>query len=132
MATYNGWLIVTPPSTPWPASMEVAHIPIVAANTNPFTGQQQVQDWGATYREVSVSFPPMKQSDAQVWIDFLKSCGGISNVFKFTSAFAAAFPESLTTDGTSQPYWRLKANQSKWSVRRASIYGLTFEVREAI
>ena len=132
MSTYNGWLIVTMPTTPMPATMEAAYIPIAAANTNPFTGQQQVQSWGTQYQELSVSFPPMAQSDAQAWIAFLKSCNGIANVFLFPSAFAAAFPESLTTDGTSQPYWRLKENQSKWSVRRASIYGLTFEVREAI
>lgn len=132
MSTYNGWMIVTPPSSPMPATMEAAYIQIAAANTNPFTGQQQVQSWGAQYQELSVSFAPMTQSSAQAWIAFLKSCSGIANVFQFPSSFAGAFPESLTTDGVDQPYWRLKENQSKWSVKRASIYGLTFECREAI
>lgn len=132
MALYNGWLIVTMPTAPWPSEVEASFLPIVAVNINPFTAQQQVQDWGTTSRELSVRLPPMPQATAQDWVAFLKSCGGIANVFKFPAAFASAFPESVTTDGTNQPYWRLKENQTKWTVRRARIYGLTFEVREAI
>lgn len=129
--TYNGWPVVIMPSTPWPAGAEFAQNALVAANTNPFTGQQQTQDWQASYMEGSMSLPPMLQSQATAWVTFLKSCNGIASVFQFPAAFAANYPESLTSDGTNQRWWRLKANQNKWSIRKASIYGISFEIREA-
>jgi hypothetical protein len=131
MPTYNGWTIVTMPTTPWPAGIEVATNALVAANTNPFTAQQQFQDWNATFDELSVSLPPLTQTQAASWITFLRSCRGPMRVFQFPAGLAAAFPESLTSDGSTQRYWRLKSTQSKWSVKLAAIFGITFEVREA-
>ena len=128
----GGGALVTMPSSPWPKSLEIQSVHLAAANTNPFTGQQQTQDWGGDYMELSVSMASMSKTTAQIWITFLKSCAGIVNVFQFPSAIAAAFPESLTTDGTTQRYWRLKANEIKWSIKPGQVYtGLTFEIREA-
>jgi hypothetical protein len=131
-STYNGWPIVVMPSTPWPQGVEFATNSIVAANTNPFTGQQQTQDWQATFMEGSISLPPMKQTAATAWVTFLKQCNGVASVFQFPAALAAQYPETLTSDGTNQRWWRLKTNQSKWSIKIASIYGISFEIREAI
>jgi len=131
MSTYNGWTIVTMPSTPWPAGVEFATNDIVASSTNPFTGAQQIQDWNARYMEGSISMQPLTQAQAADWVAFLKSCRGTKNVFQFPAGLAAAFPESFTSDGTAQRYWRLKTNQTRWSIKRASIYGITFEIREA-
>lgn len=131
MPTYLGWTVITMPTDPWPASMEFATNSLVAANTNPFTGQQQIQDWNAAYMEASVSLPPLTQTQAASWVAFLKACKGVTNVFQFPAGLAAAFPESLTSDGTAQRYWRLKTNQARWSLRQAAIYGITFEIREA-
>jgi hypothetical protein len=111
--------------------LEVITNHLAAANTNPFTGQQQTQDWQNDYMELSVSMASMNQATGQAWVAFLKALSGIVNVFQFPSAVAAAFPETLTTDGTTQRVWRLKANQVKWTIKAGKIYGLTFEVREA-
>lgn len=127
----GGTLVTTMPTSPWPASLEVITNHLAAANTNPFTGQQQTQDWQNDYMELSVSMASMNQATGQAWVAFLKALSGIVNVFQFPSAVAAAFPETLTTDGTTQRVWRLKANQVKWTIKAGKIYGLTFEVREA-
>ena len=122
------------PASPWPASLEVMTNHIAAANVNPFTGQQQIQDWQANYMEISVSLPAMSQAQAQNWIAFLKALNGPVNVFAFpsgTNSIGAKYSESLM-NGASARYWRLKSNQVKWTIRRGSVYGLTFECREAI
>ena len=131
MSLYNGWTVVTMPDTPAPAAIEFARNDLVAANTNPFSGQQQVQDWQASYMEASVLMPPMPKAQAQTWIAFLVALHGMANVFTFPTALVASYPESLTTNGTTNRYWRLKSNQAKWSLKRASMYGITFEIREA-
>jgi hypothetical protein len=132
MPTYLGWTVVTMPSTPWPKSLELRDKYIAAASTNPFTGQQQVHDWAARWKELSASYPSMTQSQAANWVTFLESCNGIMNVFQFPSAVCAAFPESLTSDGTTPRYWRLKSNESGWGIKVGSIYSFTFECREAL
>jgi len=132
MSTYNGWLIVTMPSAPVPASAEGSYNPNVAANTNPFNDQQQVQDWGSQHQEIAVTLPPLTQTQAASWVAFLKACRGASNVFQFPSGLASAFPETLTTDGTTQPYWRLTDPAQKWSIKRGQIYGISFNCRQAL
>jgi hypothetical protein len=53
-------------------------------------------------------------------------------VFQFPSPVCAAFPELYMADGTTPRYWRMKQNQVKWSIKVASIYGISFECREAM
>ena len=77
----------------------------------------------------------MVQSVAQPWVAFLESLNGIANVFQCGSALCAKYPESLMygSPPATPRYWRLKTGQPvKWSIRKASIYGITFECREAI
>ena len=129
----GGGSLVTMPTAPWPKSLEIRSTHLAAANTSPFTGQQQTQDWSADVQEVSVSLATLSQAVADNWITFLKSCEGIVNVFQFPAAVAAAFPESLTSDGTTQYYWRLKSNTISWLIDPGKIYkSLTFEIRVAI
>ena len=60
MATFNGWTIVTlPTDPPAPASIDFTLQDLVASVDNPFTGQQQFQDWQASFIEWSVSMPPL-------------------------------------------------------------------------
>jgi hypothetical protein len=40
---------------------------LVASVDNPFTGQQQLQDWQASYIEASVSMPPLTGKQAPAW-----------------------------------------------------------------
>ncbi len=128
MSTYLGWDVITIPSSPSaPASIEFSQIDIVAISTSGFTGQQQVQDWQASYMEANVSLPALTDEQAQDWIQFLRDLKGVANVFQFTAEFATAYPASIGTR-----YWRLKSNQRKWSVSEARLYGVQFEIREAI
>ena len=82
--------------------------------------------------ESSVSLPNMDKATAVDWVRFLKDLKGTAGVFQFGSAVCAAFPESLTTNGTTPRYWRLKTNQGKWAIHLAQIYSITFEIREAL
>lgn len=130
MATFNGWTIVTMPTTPAPASIEITSQNIVGASLNPFTGQQQIQDWLASYVELSVTMPPLEPLvDGPAWVDFLISCKGMACVFQIANTtFSGLIPAAADTNG----YWRLKNNSPKWSVNEGTIYGMTFEIREAI
>lgn len=133
MSYYNGWLIQTMPSTPVaPASLEFQQNAIVAANTNLYSGQQQIITWSAGYKEGSVSLPLMTATVAQPWLTFLEACEGPSCVFTFPSGVCSQFPNELTTDGTTPRYFRLKSNTSKWSIKTGQLYSIVFEVREAI
>jgi phage host-nuclease inhibitor protein Gam len=120
------------PTAPWPSGFEVVDVYLAAANENPYTAEQQIQDWGNRHRELSVSVPNMQQATAQAWTAFLLSLNGIVNVFQFPGAICTKYPVELTNSGTPK-YFRLKSNDVKWTIRPGSIYkNLTFEVREAL
>ena len=129
MATYNGWTVVTMPATPAPQSIEVTSQNVVGVALNPFTGQQQIQDWRAAWLELSVTMPPMDAATAANWTNFLLSCKGQACVFQLTNAgLAALIPAAANANG----YWRLKSNAPKFSVNEGILYGFQFEIREAI
>ena len=128
MATYNGWTIVTMPTIPSVRSIEFTQNQIVAASLSPFTGQQQIQDWQNAWAEASLELPPMQASTASPWIAFLIACKGPVCVFQLPSSLAALIPSGMAPGG----YWRLKNTANKWSVQPLPLYGLHFEIREAI
>src|ERR1700733_15575593 len=106
MSTFLGWTVVSMPSTPvFPSSFEFQPVPIVAANTSPFTGQMQLQSWSTGYVEGSVSYQPMDFSDAQPWLEFFEALNGMQNVFTFPTAVCTAFPIEFTTDGTTPTHF---------------------------
>jgi hypothetical protein len=130
MSTYLGWnVILMPGNPPAPASFEMAQVDITGINTSPFTGQQQVQYWSATWQEGSVSLPPLQYATAQEWIAFLQNLQGMNNVFQFSAAFQAAYPLEFQSSGGS--YFRLKSNIRKWSVSNQRVYGISFDFRTA-
>jgi hypothetical protein len=128
MSTYNGWTIVTMPSSPSVKLIEFSLNQVISASVSPFTGQQQVQDWQARFLEASLQLPPLTQAQASAWMAFLVACRGIACVFQLQPFLVSLFPSGLAPGG----YWRLKSNQNKWSVTPAIIYGMQFEIREAI
>lgn len=128
MSTYNGWTIITMPTSPPAKSIEWSANDIVAVSTNPFTGQQQVQDWNARYMEASLTMPPMSATDAANWVAFFLAAKGQVCVFQLPAGAFALLP-SGTVPGT---YWRMKANVRKWSVSEGMIHGFQFDIREAI
>lgn len=116
-----------PTDPPSPQSMEFSVVDIVAVSRSAFTGQQQIQDWQATYMEASVSLPPLTIAQADAWITFLRDLKGMANVFQFQTAFSSAYSSSI-----GSRYWRLKSNQRKWSITEARVYGIQFEIMEAL
>jgi hypothetical protein len=89
MPTFNGWNIISLPTTPSaPASVEFTPMDIVAMSVSPFTGQQQVQDWQQGWLEASVSYPPLTQAQARPWVAFLKGLRGQANVFQIGDPLA--------------------------------------------
>jgi len=100
---------------------------MVALNLSPFTGEQQVQDWGGNLMEASVVWPAMTFTTAQPWIVFLRALKGQSGVFQFNSAFMSAYSGDI-----GSRFWGLKNNTVKWSVTKDRAYSLSFDIREAI
>lgn len=128
MSTYNGWPVTSLPTTPAPKSVEPVYDYIAGASTNPFTGQQQVYDWNASYTGMTVTMPPMDSSDGMTWATALVACKGPISVFVLPEAWGTLLPTGLVP-GT---YWRLKANSVKWSINDGMVYGVEFVIREAI
>ena len=124
MLTFNGWTIIPMPATPAaPASVEYTAEDIVAASLSPFTGQQQVYDWQASYLKASVSMPPLTHAQAQQWIAFLMSLRGKSNVFQFGDPLAVS-PQGLAAgvpvvDGAGQTGYTL--NLRGWTLSTAGL-----------
>lgn len=91
MPTFNGWNIISLPTTPAaPATVEFTATDIVAMSISPFTGQQQVQDWQQGWIEASVSYPPLTHAQAQPWIAFMMGLRGQANVFQLGDPLAVA------------------------------------------
>lgn len=128
MSTYNGWTIVTMPTAPSVRLIEFTVNQIVATSVSPFTGQQQIQDWQSGWMEASLQLPPLTATQSTTWLAFLVACRGTACVFQLPSFLTTLFPSGLAPGG----YWRLKSNANKWSVTLPLIYGLQFDIREAI
>lgn len=206
MLILNGLDLIAMPASPAaPASMEFTAQDTVAASVSPFTGQEQIQDWQASFIEASVSLPPLTHVQAQAWIAFLLALRGRANVFQLgdplavspqgsglgtplvngsgqtgyslnlrgwtPGAYAVLMPgdwiqigyrayratatgnadgsgnlslaiwpqlRESPNDGTvvvlhnTRILWRLATNSRKWSITSARVYGMQFEIREAI
>ena len=128
MSQWNGRNIVAMPLAPAASSVEWTVNSIVAVNTSPFTGEQQVQSWTAQYLTCSISIPPMIYSDGQNWISFITACDGMANVFTLPVWFQAMVPAGLGVSG----YWSMNVNSQKVSINEGEIVGLTFIIREAL
>lgn len=128
MSTYLGWTIVTMPAAPSFKSVEFTQNQIVGAIVSPFTGQEQLLDWQAAYAEASLDLPPLTQTQATAWLSFLISCRGPMCVFQLPSTLASLVPTGVAPGG----YWRLKDNANKWSVQPIPLFGLHFNIREAL
>lgn len=84
MAVFNGVTIIPMPSTPpAPKHIEWSFENIVGRIVSPFTGQEQVQNWQASWPEASLSYPPMKNATFQPWAAFLMALQGAANILQF-------------------------------------------------
>lgn len=71
---------ITMPSSGWLKANFVANN-VVGVSKSPFTMQQQIYQWPGECLEVDVSLPPMNQSQAEAWINFLVSLRGQVGTF---------------------------------------------------
>ena len=91
MLILNGLDLIAMPTTPSaPATVEYTALDTVAAGVSPFTGQEQIQDWQASYIEASVSMPALTHPQAQEWIAFLMALRGRAKVFQLGDPLAVA------------------------------------------
>ena len=91
MATFNGFEIITLPTSPGaPRTVEWSTPNIVGVAASPFTGQQQIQNWNAGWLEASLSYPPMAHATFQAWAAFLLQLRGSGNIFQFGDPLGAA------------------------------------------
>jgi hypothetical protein len=125
--TYLDSPVIDMPTFPAPRSIEFSLYTAVAVSTNPFTSQQQIQDWGTSFMEAVITMPPMQDADADDWLDFLVAARGPASVFASTAYLATRIPSTYTHTG----YWRMKSIPNKWSISLGPFVGLTFEIREA-
>lgn len=117
------------PASPAPKSIEITSQNVVGIAGNPFSGQQQIQDWNANWLELSVTLPPMDATTAADWVSFFIACKGQACVFQIANTtWAGLIPAAANVNG----YWRLKTNAPKWSINDGVIYGFQFDIREAI
>lgn len=133
MPTYNGRTVVAIPAyPPAPAEYQFAFNYISDQNVNPFDATQQVFDWQAKFFEASVSMPWMTTATAGPWATFIESLNGVANVFQFGASICAAYPNELTSDGTTPRYWCLKGNRVQWTRHLGGYMTLDFEIREVL
>lgn len=125
----------------WPAAVtstacqiEANKVRAQAINTNPFTLQQEIQDWQASIWELSVQLPPMDGNDGQNWMYWFDNLNGVVNVFQFPSTFVTdtRFNYFMTYDGTHSWWWRMKSPNSKTIIKDGALFYITFECRMAI
>lgn len=125
MSTFNGWTIIAMPSFPAAEAIQFNKRNAVAVFQSPFTGQQQTQDWGGEWVEMSFSLPPMKDAEAAAWLAFFLSLKGQTNVFAVDASWAGFLPAGVSG------YWRLKSNDTKWSIDVAKFFGFQVDCIEA-
>lgn len=82
-ATFNGWTIIPPPTSPGFRSIVLRMNDTVAESRSPFTAMSQVQVWpGADWWEVELELPPLMPSQTAPWQAWLAALMGKGNVFQ--------------------------------------------------
>lgn len=126
-------LITIPAYPPAPESLEIMLVDPVSMVRSPFTGQQQVFNWGQGWFECSFALPPLAATDAENWFIFLQNLQGQTNTFQFTAAFVAAYAWMLETGSpVAAITWRLKSNVRKMSLTHMRYFGCQIDAVQAL
>ena len=128
--------VITMP-LPNPQKLEIGKLTLAAQNTNPFTGQQQTQDWQANYRIGSATMPAMTADEGQAWQFFMDSLHGVINGFQFRPELCSdpRYCYALTSDGTptgTPKIFRMMRNDYKVTISPLGVRHLSFEFREVL
>ena len=126
MLILNGWDLIAMPAAPSaPATMEYTAQDAVAVSVSPFSGQQQVQDWQASFLEASVSMPALTHGQAQEWIAFLLALRGQAKVFQLGDPLAVSPRGSALgvplVDGAGQAGYNWDCCGLSFEIRRYSL-----------
>ena len=126
-------IILIPAYPPAPEAIEFTLVSASGMVRSPFSGSQQVLDWGSEWLEANVQLPPMLLADANNWLAFLQALHGPVNTFQFSSAFVAAYPLFLKGGSPlASLYWRLKSNSAKYSLNHQRVFGFQFEILQVL
>jgi hypothetical protein len=86
---FNGWSVVTMPSSPGFSTVDWTASSVVGVSTSQYNLTQQYQDWQADLLSATVDMPPMQRKDAQNWIAFMQQLRGGNCVFLMGDTLAA-------------------------------------------
>lgn len=101
MGSFNGWPISTMPSSPSaPTSIEWQLQDNQGEVESPFDYSSQIFDWQTARLCASLSYRPMKNSEALAWYAFLMGLNGIKGVFSFGDPLNQAPQNPGATAGT--------------------------------
>lgn len=132
MPTFNGWNVITAPTTPAPKDIKFSSKYYAAASKSAFTGNQQIQDWQSAQEYATVSLPAMAEALGVQWATFLRALKGPVNVFQFPASWSAQMTWTYPAGFSPTGYWRLKiGTTADFSLSDAKIYGFSFELEEA-
>lgn len=82
--------LVTIPTTPGPADIEIGMNDAVASVLSPFTRTEQVQAWpGGDYWDATITLPPLTRAQAASWRGFLAELSGRQYVMQLGDATAS-------------------------------------------
>lgn len=83
-----------------PKGVNIRAVNVVAASTSPFTLRQQIVKHFGQRWEVEVSLPPMKRTNAEQWVAWLLSLGGMYGTFNMPLFPYTARGSASTAAGT--------------------------------
>jgi len=91
---------LTFPTHTRPKNTNIRAVNVVAASTSPFTFRQQIVKHFGQRWEVEISLPPMKRTNAEKWVAWLISLGGIYGTFNMPLFPYTAGGSASTAAGT--------------------------------
>jgi len=83
-----------------PKGVNIRAVNVVAASTSPFTLRQQIVKHFGQRWEVEISLPPMKRTNAEQWVAWLLSLGGMYGTFNMPLFPYTARGSAATAAGT--------------------------------
>lgn len=121
---------ITKPASWKMAKVSAHHRAYTAMAMSPNNGTQQVYVYSAPLRVIDITIPPIAESYADQWTQFIRLLNGFENTFNMEIAdLNRIYPDE--TFGSTIAF-RLMEKDTPWSIDTAMIYGfhlMAFEVR---
>lgn len=124
---------LTMPSKPGPARATCFANTIAGISRSPYTGVAQAYDWGVDLFRLHLEFPPIAETEAQEWVQFLRNLRGVVGTFYYDVAeLLAGTPGSSggASDDTVVRTFRLIESTSSWEVDEHRQYRIVIDAME--